>query len=114
MNRMGRPLALLLSTLLVGSGLAQAQQAVPGYQLLTDPQVTGGHLIATRPGTGSATALLAQALKEAVGFFDGRPQAVGGARDTADQRAEVVFRAMLRGSPVGGIGYAIVGGGTGT
>jgi len=114
MNRIGRPLALLLWTLLAGPGLAQAQQAVPGYQLLTDPQVTGGHLIATRPGTGSATALLVQALKEVAGFFDGRPQVVGGARDAVDQRAEVVFRATLRGSPVGGIAYAIVGGGTGT
>ena len=111
---MGRPLALLLWILLAGPGLAQAQQAVPGYQLLTDPQVTGGHLIATRPGTGSATALLVQALKEVTGFFDGRPQAVGGARDGADQRAEVVFRATLHGSPVGGIAYAMVGGGTGT
>ena len=105
---------VLVSIWAVASPATAQQPAAQGYQLLTDPQVSGGHLIATRPGTGSATALLAQALKEVVGFFDGRPQAVGGARDTADQRAEVVFRAMLRGSPVGGIGYAIVGGGTGT
>jgi hypothetical protein len=115
MNRIGRPLALLLWTLLAGPGLAQAQQpTAQGYQLLTDPQVTGGHLMATRPGTGSATALLVQALKEVAGFFDERPQAVGGARDAADQRAEALFRATLRGSPVSGIAYAIVGGGTGT
>jgi len=114
MNRWGRPLALLLWILLVGAGLAQAQLTVPGYQFLTDPQGTGGHLVATRPGTGSATALLGQAFSEVAGFFQGRPQAVGGYRDIGDQRAEVVFRAMFRGSPVGGIAYAIVGGGTGT
>jgi hypothetical protein len=114
MERGWKPLVLLLWALLVGPGWAQAQQAVQGYQLLTDPQVSGGHLVATRPGTGSATALLVQALKEVTGFFDGRPQAVGGARDGADQRAEVVFRATLRGSPVGGIAYAVVGGGSGT
>ena len=90
------------------------QQGASGYQLLSDPQVTGGHLVATRQGSGSATALLAQAFTEVAGFFDGRPQAVGGVRDAEDQRAEVVFRAALRGSPVGGIAYAVVDGGTGT
>jgi hypothetical protein len=49
-----------------------------------------------------------------VGFFDGRPQAVGGARDAQDRRAEVIFRATLRGAPVAGIAYALVSGGTGT
>lgn len=90
------------------------QQGTSGYQLLTDPQVTGGHLVATRPGTGSATALLAQALKEVAGFFGGRPEVVAAASDVADTRAEAVFRATLGGAPVGGIAYAIVGAGTGT
>ena len=91
-----------------------AQQQVPhGYQLLTDPGVTGGHLVATRPGTGSATALLAQALKEVIGFFQWGPEAVGGFRDDGDRRAEVLFRANLQGSLVGGIAYAIVAEGNG-
>jgi len=93
---------------------AAGQQIAQGYRLLTDPQLTGGHLVAARPGTGSATALLAQAFKEVAGFFQGSPRAVGGFRDAYDERAEVVFRAALGGSPVGGIAYAIVGGGTGT
>ena len=115
MGRVRWVLALALFCSWASMTPADSQQQGPsGYQLLTDPQVTGGHLVATRPGTGSATALLAQALKEVAGFFDGRPQAVGGARDAADQRAEVVFRAALRASPVGGIAYAIVGGGLGT
>jgi len=46
-------------------------------------------------------------------FFEWGPEAVGGFRDAGDQRAEVLFRAGLQGSPVGGIGYAFVGGGTG-
>jgi hypothetical protein len=37
---------------------ASQLQAPTGYQLLTDPQVTGGHLVATRQGSGSATTLL--------------------------------------------------------
>ncbi len=94
--------------------LAASQQAPGGYQLLTDPQGTGAHLVATRQGSGTATSLLVLALKEVAGFFDGRPQAVGGYRDAGDQRAEVVFRATLRGTPVAGIAYALVGGGTGT
>jgi hypothetical protein len=70
--------------------------------------------VATRPGTGSATALLAQALREVAGFFGGRPEVVAAACDTGDQRAEAVFRATVGGAPAGGIAYAIVGGGTGT
>lgn len=95
-------------------GPAAGQPVMQGYQLLTDPQVTGGHLVATRPGTGSATALLAQAFKEVAGFFQGKPAAVCGFLDASDQRAEAVFRATLGGRPVSGIAYAIVGGGTGT
>jgi len=94
---------------------ALAQPQVPhGYRLLTDQGVPGGHLVATRPGTGSATDLLTKALKEVAGFFQWGPEAVGGFRDTEDRRAEVFFRAGLHRSPVGGIAYAIVGGGTGT
>ena len=108
-------LVLALFAVWASAAPADAQpQVPPGYQLLTAPQVTGGHLVGTRQGSGSATTLLGLALKEVAGFFDGRPQAVGGARDAMDQRAEVVFRATLRGSSVGGIAYALVGQGTGT
>jgi len=115
MARTGGFLALLLVSICASASPVTAQQqAAQGYQLLTDPQVTGGHLLATRPGSGSATALLAQAMKEVAGFFGGRPTVVGAACDNGDQRAEAVFRATLAGAPVGGIAYAIVGGGTGT
>ena len=101
-------------SLSVGVATSLAQQQIPyGYQLLTDPAVTGGHLVATRPGTGSATGLLAKALKEVAGFFQPGPVAIGGFRDAEDRRVEVFFRAELHGSPIAGIAYAIVGGGTG-
>jgi len=94
---------------------AVAQQQVPqGYQLLTDQQVTGGHLMATRSGSGPATGLLTLALKEVRGFFQWGPEAVAGFQDAEDRRAEVLFRAKLSSSPIGGIAYAIVEGGTGT
>jgi len=115
MGRASWVLPLVLFAVLASAAPADAQpQVPPGYQLLTAPQVTGGHLVATRQGSGSATTLLGLALKEVAGFFDQRPQAVGGARDAADQQAEAVFRATLRGSSVGGIAYAFVGKGTGT
>jgi len=115
MARAGRRLALLLLSICATvSPVAAQQQTAQGYQLLTDPQGTGGHLVATRPGSGSATALLAQAMKEVAGFFGGQPYVVGAASDTGDQRAEAVFRGTRGGAPVGGIAYAIVGGGTGT
>ena len=108
-------IVLFFLSLFVGAVPAAAQQQVPqGYQLLTDPQVTGGHLVATRPGTGSATGLLGLALKEVGGFFQWGPEAVAGFQDAEDRRAEVLFRAGFPGSPIGGIAYAIVGGGTGT
>jgi hypothetical protein len=108
-------IVLFFLSLFVGAVAAVAQQQVPqGYQLLTDPQVTGGHLVATRSGSGSATGLLGLALKEVRGFFDRGPEAVAGFQDAEDRRAEVLFRAGLSGSPIGGIAYANVGGGTGT
>jgi hypothetical protein len=108
-------IVLFFLSLFVGALPAVAQQQVPqGYQLLTDPQVTGGHLVATRSGSGSATGLLGLALKEVRGFFQWGPEAVAGFQDAEDRRAEVLFRAGLSGSPIGGIAYANVGGGTGT
>jgi hypothetical protein len=108
---------IALATLLAGaaSPLHAQQGPVQGYQYLADPHGGGGLLISRRAGSGSATALLRQAFAEVASFFDGRrPSSVGGFRDAGDQRAEVAFRATLRGSPVAGVAYAIVGGGTGT
>ncbi len=97
------------------SPLRAQQGPAQGYQLLTDPQTTGAVLTASRAGTGSATALLRQACVEVTGFFDGgRPQILGGFRDSQDQRVETVFRATLRGAPVAGMAYAIVAAGAGT
>ena len=63
-------IALFFLSLFVGALPAVAQQQVPqGYQLLTDPQVTGAHLVATRSGSGSAKNLLGLALKEVRWFF---------------------------------------------
>jgi hypothetical protein len=107
-------LALLLVSLGIWATPATAQQAAQGYRLLTDPQVTGGHLVAVRPGTGSAFELLKQAFAEVAGFFQGKPTALGGFGDAHDRRAEAVFRGTVGGRPVGGVAYAIVGGGTGT
>ena len=99
----------------VASPLHAQQGPAQGYQFLTDPHGGGGVLVSRRAGTGSATALLRQALAEVASFFDGRrPSSVGGFRDAGDQRAEVAFRATLRGAPVAGVAYAVVGGGTGT
>jgi hypothetical protein len=106
-----------LATTFVGvpPPLHAQQGTAQGYRLLADPQGAGGVLISQRAGTGSATALLRQAFAEVAGFFDGRrPSSVGGFRDAGDQRAEVVFRATLRGAPVAGVAYTVVGGGTGT
>jgi hypothetical protein len=108
-------IVLFFLSLFAGAVPAVAQQQVPqGYQLLTDPQVSGGHLVATRSGSGSATGLLGLALKEVRGFFQWGPEAVAGFQDAEDRRAEVLFRAGFSGSPIGGIAYANVGGGTGT
>jgi hypothetical protein len=91
-----------------------AQQQTPqGYRLLTDHQATGRHLTTTRSGSGSATELLALALKEVHGFFDYGPELFGAFRDAGDQRAEVLFKANFQGTLVAGIGYAVVGQGVG-
>ena len=89
------------------------QQVPPGYQLLTSPEVTGGHLVTQRPGTGSAASLLMQSFEEVQVFFQYGPEFIGGFSDVEDRRAEAFFRAGLNGATIGGIAYAIVGGGTG-
>jgi len=105
------PFVLLLA--LCGQGFSQ-QGVPPGYQLLTDPQTSGGLLIAQRQGVTAATPLLIHAFNEAVTFFDGRPRAVGGVRDAHDQQAEAGFQATIQRAPVAGVAIATIRGGIGT
>jgi hypothetical protein len=91
-----------------------AQQSPPGYQLLTAPQSSGGLLLAQRQGVASATHLLLSGFREVATFFDTRPQAVGGFRDTRDQYAEAGFQAAIRRVPVSGVTFAVTAGGTAT
>jgi hypothetical protein len=104
------PAALLT---LVATGTAFAQQAVPGYQLLTAPQVSGGILVNQRQNATSATQLLLQGFREVATFFDGSPRAVGGFRDASDQYAEVGFQGTIRGVSVSGVALALTLRGTG-
>jgi hypothetical protein len=92
-----------------------SQQGVPpGYQFLTDPQTSGGLLIAQRQGVPAATPLLIYGFNEAATFFDGRPRVVGGVRDAYDQQAEAGFQATIQRAPVSGVAIATVRGGIGT
>ena len=93
---------------------ALAQQVPDGYSLLTEPSVSGGHLVATRTGSGSASDLLALALKEVSGFFHGGPKVIAGFCDQNNRSAQAVFRSTIQGTPVCGVAYALVRSGTGT
>jgi hypothetical protein len=107
-------LLFVLSLALCGHGFCQ-QGVPPGYQLLTDPQTSGGLLITQRQGVTAATPLLIHAFNEAATFFDGRPRATGGARDAQyDQQAEAGFQATIQRAPVAGVAIATVRGGVGT
>jgi hypothetical protein len=108
------PLLFVLSLALCEQGFCQ-QGVPPGYQLLTDPQTSGGLLIAQRQGVTAATPLLIYGFNEAATFFDGRPRATGGARDAYhDQQAEAGFQATIRRAPVAGVAIATIRGGIGT
>ncbi len=117
MARTGTVLLLLVLTVLALAishpGFAQ-QGVPPGYQLLTDPHMSGGLLIAQRQGVPGATPLLRYGFTEVATFFDGRPRAIGGVRDAADQQAEVGFQATIQRAPLAGVAIATVRGGTGT
>ena len=106
-------LLFVFSLALSGQGFSQ-QGLPPGYQLLTDPQTSGGLLIAQRQGVTAATPLLTNAFNEAASFFDGRPRATGGVRDAHDQQAEAGFQATIQRTPVAGVAIATVRGGIGT
>jgi len=87
-------LLFVLPLALCDQGFSQ-QGVPPGYQLLTDPQTSGGLLIAQRQGVTAANPLLIYAFNEAATFFDGRPRAMGGVRDAYDQQAEAGFQATI-------------------
>jgi hypothetical protein len=109
------PLLLLVVLPLALCDPGFSQQGVPpGYQLLTDPQVSGGLLIAQRQGVTAATPLLIRGFTEVATFFDGRPRPTGGVRDAHDQQAEVGFQATIQRAPVTGVVIATVRRGIGT
>jgi hypothetical protein len=106
-------LLFVLPLALCDRGFSQ-QGVPPGFQLLTDPQTSGGLLIAQRQGVTAATPLLIYGFSEAAAFFDGRPRAVGGVRDAHDQQAEAGFQATIQRAPVAGVAIAAIRGGIGT
>jgi len=108
---------LLLATVLavfINFNPASAQQPPPGYQLLTDPQTSGGLLLTKRQGMASATQLLRQGLHEVTPFFDRRPEVLGGYAETRDQYAEAGFRTTSRQLPLTGVAFSVIGRGAGT
>ena len=106
-------LLFVLPLVLCDQGFPQAG-VPPGYQLLTDPQMSGGLLITQRQGVTAATPLLRHGFTEVATFFDGRPRAMGGVRDASDQQAEAGFQATIQRAPVTGVVIATVGAGIGT
>jgi hypothetical protein len=106
-------LLFVLPLVLCDQGFPQAG-VPPGYQLLTDPQMSGGLLITQRQGVTAATPLLRHGFTEVETFFDGRPRAMGGVRDASDQQAEAGFQATIQRAPVTGVVIATVGAGIGT
>jgi hypothetical protein len=112
-HRCGLTLSVVVC-LLVLVRPAPAQQIPPGYDLLTDPRVSGALLVNSRPGSGGATALMQQSLSEVRPFF-GQMRLLGAIADkTNDQRVELLFAAIVRGSMVQGLGVATTEPGRGT
>jgi hypothetical protein len=100
---------------LLAASSVSAQQAPPGYQLVTDaPHVSGGLLVARSQRGAGAIQTLNQGFQDTARFFDQRPQVLGGFADTADQRAEAPFRAAIRQVPVVGVAFVAIEGGTAT
>ena len=85
---------------------APARQIPPGYDLRTDARVSRALLVNSRPGSGGATALMRRSLTEVRPFFDGQLRLLGAIRYANDQRLELLFRAIVRGSMVQGPGVA--------
>ncbi len=92
---------------------APAQQIPPGYDLRTDPRVSGALLVNSRSGSGAATVLMRQSLGEVRPFF-GQLRLLGAFADTTDRRLELLFTAIAGGSSVQGLGIATTEPGRGT
>src|SRR5512136_1687122 len=103
-----RNAALALFVWLEACAVAFAQQGLPpGYRLLTDPQVSGGVLVAQKPGQ-AATTVLGQALGEVTPFFDRRPVVFSAFADIQNQRAEAGFQGTIQRAPVHGVAFVRV------
>lgn len=92
---------------------APAQQIPPGYDLLTDPRVSGALLVNSRPGSGGATALMRQSLIEVRPYF-GQLRLLGAFEYDNDRRLELLFAATIGRSTVQGLGVATTKPGRGT
>ncbi len=112
MHRSGLSLSVVVC-LLVLADPALAQQIPPGYDLLTDPRVSGALLVNSRPGSGGATALMRRSLGEVRPFF-GQLRLLGAFRYENDQRLELLFAATAGRSLVQGLGVATTEPGRGT
>jgi hypothetical protein len=91
--------------LLVLANPVPAQQIPPGYDLLTDPRVSGGLLVNSRSGSGGATALMRRSLGEVRPYF-GQLRLLGAFEYDNDRRLELLFTATLGRSTVQGLGVA--------
>ncbi len=111
-HRCGLSLSVVVY-LLVLAGPALAQEIPPGYDLLTDPRVSGGLLVNSRPGSGGATALMQRSLGEVRPYF-GQLRLLGAFEYDKDRRLELLFAATVGRSTVQGLGVATTEPGRGT
>ena len=107
-------LALLWCLSILDGAFAQ-QSPSQGYQLITNPQVSGGVLIAQRPTQRTATELLIQGFDEARSFFDARPWALASYQDQRRKEdAGAWFEGRIQRTIVSGLAFAGVTRGKGT
>jgi len=106
------PLLLCIS---VPDGVFAQQGTSQSFHLITDPQVSGGVLIAQRPTQRTATELLIQGFGEVQGFFDARPWALASYQDwRRGDDAGAWFEASIQRAIVSGLAFAGVTRGHGT
>jgi hypothetical protein len=106
-------LAILVS--LAVPSPAFPQQPPPGYQFFSGaPHVSGGVLVAKPHGAAGALQVLRQGFQDAARFFDRRPEALGGFADARNQYAEAPFRATIGQTPLIGVAFAVIEGGSAT
>ena len=116
---MARAFALAVVALLwclsILDGAFAQQSPSQGYQLITNPQVSGGVLIAQRPTQRTATELLIQGFDEARSFFDARPWALASYQDQRRKEdAGAWFEGRIQRTIVSGLAFAGVARGKGT